>query len=222
MKTVAFMPRRPDISREAFHHYYEDRHAPLGASYFPFEHYVRNHLSDPDGQEGFDCFSEFWMKDVGDATTLLDGPVGKIMDADERNFTDQPRISPFGSEEVLAYGPPREQEREGQHRTLILIDAIDGAGDRSALIEAARAIGAKAACERVTIDFLTPFRPGLALGADAVISLWMQDGQSLDMAPELPSGWRVTAQCAATIHQRVNARDGARMRDQSASQESGE
>lgn len=212
MKTLAFMPRRPDISRQAFRRYYEDKHAPLGAGYFPFTNYVRNHLSEPEGENeqgpaGFDCFSEFWMNDVRDAATLMDGPVGAIMKKDERNFTDQPRISPFGTEEVLVSGPPRDREREGQLRTLILIDRIDDGAERPALIDAARAIGTAAACERVTIDFLTPFRPGLALGADAVISLWRKEGQSTEAPIDLPSGWRETGRYDATVHQRVNARD---------------
>ena len=112
MKTIALMPRRPDTSRAAFREHYETRHVPLALRYFRFAKYVRNHLVDPrtDGV-GFDTISEFWHNDLSEAMRLMGSEVGDIMRAHAPRFTDQPRIRPATSEEILLSGPPRGATR---------------------------------------------------------------------------------------------------------------
>lgn len=166
-KTIGFMPRRRDIGRAEFRAHYEEVHAPLGASLFPFRRYCRNHLRDPAAEPGFDCVSEFWIPSVRRIADLLAGEMGETMRADERTFLDQPANRAAVAEEALrpaAEGAP-----------IVLLLHRDG-GERAALIEACRAVGAG-------LDLLSPFdeRP---LPCDAIVHLTGE-------APALPDGWRI-------------------------------
>lgn len=166
IKTIAFMPRRADLSRDQFRDYYESRHAPLAIPLFPFSRYRRNHLAD-DAEPGFDCVSEFWIPSLERIGALMAGEVGDTMRADEREFLDQPSIVALQSEVALT-------DCDGG-RTLVLLK--NEGGDRDALVESIRAAGG-------SLEFLTPLddRPA---PFDALIRCG--DGAT----PPIPQGWTI-------------------------------
>lgn len=187
IKTVAFMPRRPDLDRAAFRQYYETRHALLALGHFRFARYVRNHLAD--GPEpGFDCFSEFWHHDFAHTRAQMATEAGAIMLADELNFLDRANARPAMAEEHLLAGPARAHESR-QAKTILLLDA-EPAADRNALLDTARAAFAGSAV-RATLDLLAPFdsRP---LPHDAVLTLW----PGVDASFQPPPGWAVGGRLA--------------------------
>jgi len=172
MKSLSAMTHRADLSREFFQNYYEETHAPLAIQLFPFSRYVRNHLLDaPD--IGFDTISEFWAKDIAAVAALMDGPIGKISDQDEKRFMDQATIAIAGAEEhVLSSGA------DCTERFAVL---LQWSGERQAsVLEWARQIAARSA--GVSIDFTRTWqRP--VFPARAV--LWTPDPASLG---DLPAG----------------------------------
>lgn len=170
MKSICVLARREDLTREAFHDYYESRHAPLGIKHFPFDGYVRNHLlSDPD--IGFDTISEFWARDIVALAGLMDGPVGDILRADERRFMDQSRVAPAGVEEhVLSTGVG-----DGERYAVLLSGDIDSAR----LLRWAGDIARHT--PGVSLDFTTSWTEN-AFPADAV--LWTPDAAAVRNIPE--------------------------------------
>ncbi len=169
MKSICVLARREDLTREAFHDYYETRHAPLGIEHFPFDGYVRNHLlGDPD--IGFDTISEFWARDIVALAGLMEGPVGDILRADERRFMDQSRVAPAGVEEhVLSPGVT-----DGERYAILLSGEIDSA----ALLQWAGSIARQV--PGISLDFTTSWTDR-AFPANAV--LWTPDAAAVDRIP---------------------------------------
>ncbi len=87
IKTITFLKRRPDMSREEFEHAYEEGHVKLGEVTLAgrAERYIRRYLIpldhplNEDGKNGpaaeFDAVMEMWFKDRADyeATMALIG-----------------------------------------------------------------------------------------------------------------------------------------------------
>lgn len=165
VKTIGFMPRRRDTSREAFRTYYEQRHAPLAVPLFPFRRYRRNHLADASVEPGFDCISEFWVSSLERIGELMAGEVGDTMRADERNFLDQPAIVAVRADARVA------PASDGNSLLLLTRES----GDDAALADACAAVGAG-------LDLLSPLdtRPP---PFDAIVSV-------ADRLPALPPGWK--------------------------------
>lgn len=180
MKALAFLPRRPDLTRAAFRGYYETRHAPLALRYFAFVRYVRNHVVDgPD--LGFDCLSEFWPRNVEATAALMRTKVGDRMRADERAFADQPRLVSSGCEESVLVGPPRAEDESGVRKAAVLL--------RTGLDGEALTRGLRAAVERlpnlpgrVTLDRVFGGWPAAA-PCDAVLWLHGVTGAVAIVAP---------------------------------------
>lgn len=104
MKSICTLTRRADFSRRQFQDYYENQHSLLAIQHFPFVGYVRNHVVGG-GDIGFDTISEFWAVDVDKLASLMKGPVGKLLQEDERRFMDQSLIAPgYARETVISDG----------------------------------------------------------------------------------------------------------------------
>lgn len=175
MKSLALLPRRPDLARAQFRDYYETRHAPLALRHFPFAKYVRNHLLDHDGI-GFDTISEFWSNDLAGLAALMGGEIGVIMREDERRFMDQPAIRSAGAEETLLAGTPRTVEDRRRRKEALLLRCPNGVAPSAFAAAAAdwgRALAADAGAtlERVTLDVVVPWE-GAPWPFDAVLWLW--------------------------------------------------
>jgi uncharacterized protein (TIGR02118 family) len=181
MKTVGLMPRKPDITRARFRMHYEDRHAPLAISKFPFDKYVRNHVvsSDPD-PVGFDCLSEFWVDQVDEIYRLMAGPVGDIMREDELRFTDQPNIGPAVAEETLVAGPARVVERDMTNREILLLRPAEGVSKVAFVGSAVRWGKALAAgspnIQRITFDTVAPFEGRPFPAVEGILYGWVDKG----------------------------------------------
>ena len=176
MKSICVLARRGDTSREAFHTYYENNHAPLALRYFPFSRYVRNHLMDG-ADLGFDTISEFWAKDTTALAALMQGPVGEILREDERRFMDQSKTAPASArEQVFSPGVIREQ------RFALLLNWTDEA---EMIVDWAARMGDNT--PGVYIDFVTSWRTP-AFPARAV--LWTPD---IDDLPDSIPGLTIRA-----------------------------
>jgi len=171
-KSVCALVHKPGSTREAFQRYYEDNHAPLAVGLFPFSRYVRNHLVDP-GAFGWDTISEFWSEDIAEAASLMDGPIGETMRADEARFMDRTRIAPGGSEElVLSTGAPADSD--GRRTCLLLRDT---AGLEQFRQVAKQWAGALAKNQTgVSIDFVTSWQqPSFPAAAVIWLPGWIAD-----------------------------------------------
>jgi uncharacterized protein (TIGR02118 family) len=181
MKTVGLMPRKTDITRARFRTHYEDRHAPLAISKFPFEKYVRNHVvsSDPDPL-GFDCLSEFWIDQVDEIYRLMAGPIGDIMREDELRFTDQPNIGPAVAEETLIAGPPVVVERGMMAKEILLLRAAPGLSKnafKNAVVTWGKELAAGSSqIQRITFDTVVPFEGRPFPAVDGILYGWVTEG----------------------------------------------
>jgi len=198
MKIIALLPRRIDLTRGQFRDYYESRHAPLAIGYFAFAKYVRNHLLDEENI-GFDAISEFWNEDIVKLASLMQTEIGEIFRADERRFMDREQIRMGASTEELLAGSPRGVELSPRAKQAWLICRDAGTGAQACATRAADwgrqvAAGSGPACERVTLDVLTPW-PGPRIPFDAILWFWMLPGHrpAERPAPEGLSRWRTLA-----------------------------
>ena len=103
IKIVALIPRRADLSLEAFREYYEQRHAPLFRRVIPPEvsdaitHYVQNHaarLGDGTTEPPYACVTEIGFDDRAGLETWSRwylGDDGKVLRDDEEHFMDPSR-----------------------------------------------------------------------------------------------------------------------------------
>lgn len=184
IKSIAFMPRRRDLSRAAFRDYYETQHVTLALRHFTFGRYIRNHLAD-DQEPGFDCLSEFWHPDPTVVAPLMAGPVGDIMRADERAFTDQSNIRAALAEEI-PLTTPKPDTKPGSVKTILLLQG----DNRETLIDAAKDAASHRA-SRMTLDLLSPFddRP---IPCNAL--LMACGNEPLPFSP--PSGWSISYRLA--------------------------
>lgn len=100
-KSIALLRRRPDLSREAFISYYEERHAPLIKSLLPGIVEYRRNFTNFDGAYtseyaapfDFDVVTELWFSDRAayDAamTIATRHDIAQQIAEDEANFLDR-------------------------------------------------------------------------------------------------------------------------------------
>jgi hypothetical protein len=203
MKVITLIARRPGSSRAAFKAYYEDNHAPLGARYFPFDKYVRNHLaaSWPD-DIGFDVLMESWL-DRDKAMAILTGEIDRIFAADEARFMNAPP-RPEGIDMVthVLAGPPRGVDPRGTRKLAWLLKA-DGI-DKAAFLKSTAQWGATLAGEskatRAELDEALPGHHSPLFTGDAILTLWVDAGTPAP-DPRPPKGVLVQATLALDSHE---------------------
>ena len=194
MKVITLITRRPELTRAAFRAYYENNHAPLGARYFPFQKYVRNHLTGSRPENvGFDCLMECWL-DREKALASLDGKIGDIFTEDEGKFMVTRGIGVDVVERVLD-GPARGVDPRGLRKLAFFLGNAGGI-EREAFLdrvaEWGRALGADIGATRVVLDEVLPGQtPPPAFTADAVLTLWLDNNQAL--TPRAPAGIQIRA-----------------------------
>lgn len=177
-KSICALAHKPGSTREQFQRYYEDNHAPLAISHFPFSGYARNHVT---GNADFrwDTISEFWADDIEEAAALMAGPVGELMAADEERFMNRPLIASAGVEEVIL--SEGERSDSDGHRTAFLVqNADEGVDMRGRLLEWASGLSRN--MPGVSVDFTSGWTE-LAFPARAV--LWLPGWHELAAPPGL-------------------------------------
>lgn len=138
-KTLAFLVRRPDLSRDGFARHYEEIHVPLALPQLSgVERYVRNHLDrGVRAADAFDCMTEFWYESAEHAQRVaaaMRGDAGSAIRADELEFMDKPRNRSFAVEERVLR--PARREAPGAPRAVLIALFAPGARrDFTALVE---------------------------------------------------------------------------------------
>lgn len=193
MKALALMPRGAGLARKEFRRYYESQHVPLALRYFHFRKYVRNHVTSP-ADVGFDCVSEFWLLELAQAATLMQGVVGERMHEDERQFADQARIVSAPCRETRLAGAPRRDDETGVTKlALLLRTALDGATLVSTL--QAWAAAPSRSGHTITLDEVIGM-PRDGFPCNAILWLYVSESDAGgDADPQLPPD--VTMVCRA-------------------------
>jgi hypothetical protein len=175
-KVITLIARKHGTTRAQFKDYYEQNHAPLGARYFPFDKYVRNHLNESvPADVGFDVLMEAWL-DQEKAYAILTGEVVKIFDEDEARFMHAPP-RPVGVDAVehLIFGPPRGVDPRGTPKVTLFIKNSGGL-DETAFQERVAAWGRELAKEtgadRAIMDEVVPGHVSTLFKGDALLHLW--------------------------------------------------
>jgi hypothetical protein len=175
MKNIILVNRIDGMTRDAYRQHYENVHAPLGAQWFHFHKYLRNHVVDADpAYSEFDCLGEFWAAASAEETArVLAGPAAKIFEDDRALFMNTRRTGGV-VEEVLLAGAPRDIDPPRTRKEVLLLKIRPGV-TREAFDAAVRTLAeglvvAKRA-KRVVLD-----RPVPGLGniqADGVLQVWV-------------------------------------------------
>lgn len=111
IKMFCALPRRRDISAQAFHDHWRHPHGTLGSTISTVRNYVQSHRIETvildETQSHYDGIVEVWFDSVDDAIALPDHPAYKRhLVPDEPRFIDMDRIRyVFTNEEILFSGP---------------------------------------------------------------------------------------------------------------------
>jgi uncharacterized protein (TIGR02118 family) len=94
LKLMVLLPRRADLSREAFDRYLRDTHAPLVTRLPGLRRLVVNHvLPDPGGAApAYDAIAEDWFDGPQTLQAALASPEGQAVNADAPNLFDLARM----------------------------------------------------------------------------------------------------------------------------------
>jgi uncharacterized protein (TIGR02118 family) len=177
---LAFLPRRADLTREAFRDYYETRHTPLALRHLRvFQKFLRNHVLAADPEPiPFDVISEFWFASAADREAVFDflqGPDGPVIRSDEANFMGPERTA-FEADEQILFGGPRIVDRAVVYKEAVLLRGRPGS-DRDALHAACERYCEALMCEKARAMerlslFLPVGTPAANRPADAVVMVW--------------------------------------------------
>jgi uncharacterized protein (TIGR02118 family) len=103
-KVMVMIKRKPGMKMEDFIAYYENNHAPLGASKVPnlkryVRHFIRpygNEIYSADSESSYDVLTEIWFDDKADfergMAYLTEPETAAIIGADEENLFDKSSI----------------------------------------------------------------------------------------------------------------------------------
>jgi uncharacterized protein (TIGR02118 family) len=101
---MVMIKRKPGMKMEDFIAYYENNHAPLGASKVPnlkryVRHFIRpygNEIYSADSESSYDVLTEIWFDDKADfergMAYLTEPETAAIIGADEENLFDKSSI----------------------------------------------------------------------------------------------------------------------------------
>jgi hypothetical protein len=179
VRVLAFLKRRPDVSRDAFRAHYEEVHVPTALPVVgrAVRHYVRHHLREElHGRAGFDCLTALEYADAAAMEALLavlGGSEGEAIRCDELSFMDKPANRWVVVEPAPGAGGPAP---EGDGPQLLVCVQAPAQADR----EAFRAVlaGEPLSSLRKALGPGRPWRPQLALAGsqgpplfDAVVQI---------------------------------------------------
>lgn len=111
VKIFGLIPRRPDMSADAFHDHYRHPHGTLGAQSPTIRGYVQSHqFQTPllgESQHRFEAVAECWFDSASDALGIAqDRNYLENVAPDEPNFVDMPQLRwVVATEEVIISGP---------------------------------------------------------------------------------------------------------------------
>lgn len=116
IKTLAFIERRPDLSREAFREHYESVHAPLALPLLEgLRRYVRYHVEEVlHGDVHFDVLTAFWYRDESATNRIFEklaGEEGAAIVEDEGRFMNR-EANRFFAVSERSWPPRARGERE--------------------------------------------------------------------------------------------------------------
>ena len=87
LKQLSIFRRREDLSREAFHNYWRNRHPDVVTRLPGIRRYVQNHVTGVlRGDLGWDGIAEVWFDDIESMRANVGSPVLADIRADEANF----------------------------------------------------------------------------------------------------------------------------------------
>jgi len=129
IRVLAFLVRRPDLSRDAFRAHYEEVHVPTALPLLEgVRRYVRHHVREElHGRPGFDCMTALEYPDLAAMQRLqarLAGPEGEAVRSDELRFMDKPRNAFFPVEP--ACGSEVEDSAPAPAETLVCVSRPAG------------------------------------------------------------------------------------------------
>lgn len=177
MKNMILVNRLDGMSRDAFRDHYENVHAPLGARYFHFHKYARNHVIDADpAYTEFDCMGEFWpAASAAETAEVLRGPAARLFEDDRALFMNTRRTG-GQVEEVLLAGAPRGVDPPRTRREALLLrrkPGVDASAYDALLRDLAESWVVEKRAIRVTLDRPVPGGPGLGnIQADGILQVW--------------------------------------------------
>jgi hypothetical protein len=115
MRVLAFIVRRPDVSRDAFRAHYEDVHVPTALPFLGgITAYVRHHIREElYGAATFDCMTAFDYRDEAAVQAVLkrvESPQAAVLRRDELTFMDVPRNHYFAVRDASPWQRPAAPE----------------------------------------------------------------------------------------------------------------
>ncbi len=134
MRLIAFVKRRPDLSREEFLTYWRDTHGPLIRDTPELRrHLVRyeQHPAHESDRSGYDGVAVQEFESWDDFIAMISGPAGELMRADEANFLDSSSIEVvFTDSSTVVVGGAAQGDGPGADRPDDPTDRpeVDGSG----------------------------------------------------------------------------------------------
>ena len=196
------MPRRPDLSRDAFQTYYESRHAPLAIRHIHcFVRYVRNHVVVAQPEVPFDTLSEFWFENVEASQSLIEWhstPDALELQEDEARFMDRQRVVAFPVVETVVFGSTQSLRTASLTRETLLFTGNFARRERSgtAFVQLACNWAKRDGLVCVCLDLplsTADLLPEWTVNAEApipsaLLTGWRYESRTITRAPLLPSG----------------------------------
>ena len=186
LKQASFFKRRPDLSPEAFHDYWRNRHPEVVCRIPGLRRYVQNHVIGDDSP--FDGIAEVWFEDMDAMRANVGAPELDAVRADEAHFIDGGTMASIVSQEhTIVEGTPGS----GAEKLMGLVHRrMENAPERFQEIyrnEMGTLVGAVPGVVRYVQAHcrLGIYRSGREPACDAVASLWFSDRERALASPEM-------------------------------------